>query len=756
MSRLAPVRTWPTERKFCSILIRRGVPGARPLRSCARRPREPLIELGEGGEAGAPEAVDRLVVVAHDHHVVGPVRRATEELDELDLGDVGVLELVDEDVPELALPAAQDVGLGPEQPGDEGDLLAEVEGAAPGELGLVRVVDAGELAQPDDLERRRVAHVVVGQLVDLRQVLGREPTRPVRLPIAGDRPPRLAIGDLVQPRAVEVGPGALARPEVGVPGADLAQRPEVALGLEPDLGLGEAPVSGLEHVLLGLDEPVEVLGRDQLVLRPVDELDEARKRPIRVVAKPELARRSWSRSIWPTPSSTSGLAGSPASAADSVRTRWQKLWKLLTDIRERVATPTASSIRVASSAAAFTLYVSTRICSGRRSSFVSSSHRTRSTMTRVFPVPAPAITTTGPSPASTIARCSGVSATRSAIIVTCPLPAQYRYSEATKGTRLYISRPIGSVMISTISSQPMPITIADAHQPTNTNHTPRTIHGCCATGTWTRLREAGLIDHLLDLAGPRPERDHGRDAVDQPDPERQPDDRDHREPGDRRDDPGQPPADEDEPQRAHQQPRPLLDLVGHGAGAYGTGALGGGALGGWLGGAPGGVPGAGGAVGRRTRSVGGSDSGSVNGVPRSTSTAWLSPHPVTSCTSHHADRRATLPVTGGALAHHESGPAWSADEVAMATIPPSAGKTTRRDTCRPGSPATRASACGSAISPSSSSCCVCSAGRHRSHDGNRRSRSGDPMALYDDQRVEIVVDLSDDTIVSAWITRVER
>ena len=202
------------------------------------RLREPLVELREGGEAGAPEAVDRLVVVAHDHHVVRPVRRAAEELDELDLGDVGVLELVDEDVPELALPAAEDVGLGPEQPGDEGDLLAEVEGAATGELRLVGVVDAGELAQPDDLERRGVAHVVVGQLVDLRQVVGREPARPVGLPIARDRATRLAIGDLVEPRTLQVVAGALARPQVGVSRADLAQRPEVALGLEPDLGLG--------------------------------------------------------------------------------------------------------------------------------------------------------------------------------------------------------------------------------------------------------------------------------------------------------------------------------------------------------------------------------------------------------------------------------------------------------------------------------------------------------------------------------------
>ena len=65
------------------------------------RPAEAAVELHEGGEAGAAEAVDRLVVVAHDHDVVRPVRRAAEQLDELDLGDVGVLELVHEEVAEL-------------------------------------------------------------------------------------------------------------------------------------------------------------------------------------------------------------------------------------------------------------------------------------------------------------------------------------------------------------------------------------------------------------------------------------------------------------------------------------------------------------------------------------------------------------------------------------------------------------------------------------------------------------------------------
>ena len=76
-----------------------------------RRAAEAAVELDEGGVAGATEAVDGLVVVAHDHDVVRPVRRAAEQLDELDLGDVGVLELVHEQVAERALVAAQHVGL---------------------------------------------------------------------------------------------------------------------------------------------------------------------------------------------------------------------------------------------------------------------------------------------------------------------------------------------------------------------------------------------------------------------------------------------------------------------------------------------------------------------------------------------------------------------------------------------------------------------------------------------------------------------
>ena len=126
ISRFATARTGSTERKFSSIRMRVGRRGAGRW-VVERRPLEPAVELGERREARAAEAVDRLVVVADDHEVVRPVRRPAEQLDELDLGDVRVLELVDEDVAVLALVAAEDVRPALEELGDGGDLLAEVE-----------------------------------------------------------------------------------------------------------------------------------------------------------------------------------------------------------------------------------------------------------------------------------------------------------------------------------------------------------------------------------------------------------------------------------------------------------------------------------------------------------------------------------------------------------------------------------------------------------------------------------------------------
>ena len=121
-------------------------------------PAEAPVELGEGGKAGAAESVDGLVVVAHHHHVVRPVRRASQQLDQLDLRDVRVLEFVHQQVAELALPAAQDVGARLEELRHRRDLLAEVERTPPVELLLVRAIDlmrSRSSASPPARRRRR-------------------------------------------------------------------------------------------------------------------------------------------------------------------------------------------------------------------------------------------------------------------------------------------------------------------------------------------------------------------------------------------------------------------------------------------------------------------------------------------------------------------------------------------------------------------------------------------------------------------------
>ena len=91
---------------------------------------EAFLEPLECRVAGAAEAIDGLVVVANDDDVVRLVRPAPDQLQQEDLGHVGVLELVHEHVPELVLVAAQDVGPLGEQLDRQQLLLAEVQQAA--------------------------------------------------------------------------------------------------------------------------------------------------------------------------------------------------------------------------------------------------------------------------------------------------------------------------------------------------------------------------------------------------------------------------------------------------------------------------------------------------------------------------------------------------------------------------------------------------------------------------------------------------
>ncbi len=106
----------------------------------------------------APERVDRLVVVA-DHRDV-PMRLG-QQPDELGLGAVRVLELVDEDVPE----PAGDLGPGRRRLADEAqgqrDLVAEVDAAVRREQRLIRGVGLGELPLAAGLLRRGIRAVAV-------------------------------------------------------------------------------------------------------------------------------------------------------------------------------------------------------------------------------------------------------------------------------------------------------------------------------------------------------------------------------------------------------------------------------------------------------------------------------------------------------------------------------------------------------------------------------------------------------------------
>ena len=153
-------------------------------------PEVAILECEDVVHRGAPERVDRLVVVADHGHVPMVVR---ERRDQFGLGSVRVLELVDEDVPEPARDLESCRGRGPDQPQRERDLVAEIDAARgshqllvgrvrPRQLGLPprvlgrrldgilgrRVVRCGGVA---DARRLRCHTIRVGQVIRRRDVL---------------------------------------------------------------------------------------------------------------------------------------------------------------------------------------------------------------------------------------------------------------------------------------------------------------------------------------------------------------------------------------------------------------------------------------------------------------------------------------------------------------------------------------------------------------------------------------------------------
>ena len=158
-----PVRRVEDRAERAVVAAQDDGPGARVAR----------LEIEDVVDRGTAERVDRLVVVAHDRHV--PVRLG-EQPDELRLGAVRVLELVDQQVPETlrdGLPGGRGAAHEPE---GERDLVAEVDEPVLAEQLLVARVRAGEL-------------LLVAAFLGARRPQ-RRPQRPRRRPLRRGRSPR--------------------------------------------------------------------------------------------------------------------------------------------------------------------------------------------------------------------------------------------------------------------------------------------------------------------------------------------------------------------------------------------------------------------------------------------------------------------------------------------------------------------------------------------------------------------------------------
>ena len=107
---------------------------------------ERLLELVDVAHIGAAPAVDRLVVVAHGSDGAGLLG---QDDGQLVLGDVGVLVLVDEDVLEALLIAAQHIGVVAEQLHGLHEQIVEVHRPGAVQARLVVAVHLGMLAVED-------------------------------------------------------------------------------------------------------------------------------------------------------------------------------------------------------------------------------------------------------------------------------------------------------------------------------------------------------------------------------------------------------------------------------------------------------------------------------------------------------------------------------------------------------------------------------------------------------------------------------
>ena len=231
------------------------------------RPRTPVagLEVEDVVDRGAPEGVDRLVVVADDRHVAMPLG---EQPDELRLRPVRVLELVDEDVPEAGLDPLASLGRLADEPERQGDLVAEVDEAAGREQVLVTRIGPGELELP--ARRFRQGLGVLPSGLDRRGRLGREALGERQVGAGRDV---LVLASAEERRQCREEPGRV------------AERPVlVELELEEVLAQEDDHFGARQHPHVGRQPELERELPDQAVA----ECMERRDRGVRVAVRDEL------------------------------------------------------------------------------------------------------------------------------------------------------------------------------------------------------------------------------------------------------------------------------------------------------------------------------------------------------------------------------------------------------------------------------------------------------------------------------------
>ena len=192
---------------------------------------------------------------------------------------------------------------------------------------------------------------------------------------------------------------------------DGPQGGEVALNLEAVPRRPVAPVPGLEREPLRRHVGVEVVRRHQLVLGAVDELDEVAEGPAPLVVVDERQVRADVPEEQHLADAVEDVG--PRGQAGVGRGFGEDALAEAVEVGDRDPRPRRAADRLVQAFLQLPRRLDVvgqdeelfRQEAARRSR----KYRTRSMITRVLPAPAPAITTSGPSPYSTMRRCSAVS-----------------------------------------------------------------------------------------------------------------------------------------------------------------------------------------------------------------------------------------------------------------------------------------------------------------------------------------------------------